>query len=738
LLPVKLRAFLLVFVVLSWADRLHAQATFDLTAIASPGDAAPVPPTLVRARFPSLGDGGQVAFSADGGVFLQSGDQQIVVAAYGDPAPGGGTFLSAGGSAPPSINAQGQTVFTGQVTPPGVNGIFLYSSGVTTRIVGEGDSAPGGGAFRSLTSPLLNDSGQVAFLSVRGAAGIFLFSQDGVARLVSVGDPAPGGGTFRSFSSLSLNSNGHVVFRGDVSGGAAGIFLVAGTTVTRIVTTSDPAAKGSLNDAGQVAYVLGQGAVGAYLFSQGQVTTLALAGDPAPGGGSFTSFDSPSVNAAGQTAFTGVLSTGISGVFLFSEGGVTSVMHPGDGSPDGDTFTYGETPAMNAQGQVAFTGRLLNSVGGVYLFSQGAIVRIAGQGDVVPRAPMFWEAFFPVINGAGTVVFTGELFPGVGALFDQNVNRLFGGGDPAPQGGAFTTFGIPPAVNDGGQLAFVGASSRSNTFDLFLSSNGALVRVAANGDSAPGGGMFTDFGSQLLSMDNSGRIAADAAVLAPGRSGLFLFSYSDPLALVQVGDAAPGGGTFDQIGPGSMNGAGQVVFQAIVTSPGRSGIFSWSGGSTSSVAQTGDAAPGGGTFVFDALNFDFAPSVNASGSVAFGAGLSTGGEGVFLFGDGAITTVARPGDPAPGGGSFTNAYTASLNDPGQVVFVATTPSVTGVFFLSGGTVTRIAATGDATPGGDTFTYAGDPTVNTLGEVAFDGGLASGSVGTFLAKPRSGS
>jgi hypothetical protein len=745
MMPRNLQVFpLAVLIAFSCAIRLDAQSTFQLTALTLPGDAAPLPPQLVRARFPSVGAGGFVAFEADGGVFLQTGGQQIVVAGYGDPAPGGGTFIDMRG-AHPTVNSQGQVVFAGTVTPSG-KAIFLYTSGAITTVVAVGDPAPGGGAFGFLASPVVNDAGQVAFIGrAMGVWGIFLFSQGGISRLASVGDPAPGGGNLACFvgssfcfgPSLSLNNNGHLVFAAGVSGGSPGIFLAAGTTpVSRIVTTSDSGAEGALNDAEQVAYVLTQGSVGVYLFAQGQTTTLAHAGDPAPGGGAFMSFDSPALNAAGQVAFVAGLSPGLSGVFLFSDGSLNSVARPGDTSPEGDTFTFVETAAISADGQLAFTGRLSNSFGGVYVFSQGMITRVAGQGDPVARNPTFWWALLPVIDGTGRVVFTGESFPGLGGLFDQDLNSILAAGDPAPDGGVFTSLFIPPAINDAGQILFGGQSSRRSTFDLFVNSGGTTSRAIANGDPAPGGGSFTDFGAYLLAIDNSGLIAFDGTVSAPGRSGLFQISSTGVSSVVQVGDAAPGGGAFEAIGPGSMNVNGQVAFQALLAAPGRSGIFLWSAGTTVAVAQTGDAAPGGGTLAFGPLNFDFAPSVNAAGQVAFGSGLSTGEEGVFLVANGATIAVARPGDAAPGGGIFTNVYTPSLNDSGQIAFAADTASSSGVFLLSSGALAKVASTGDGLPRGTgAFAWAGDPVLNNLGQIAFDGGLSTGGRGAFLAVPR---
>src|SRR5215510_4523872 len=89
------------------------------------------------------------------------------------------------------------------------------------------------------------------------------------------------------------------------------------------------------------------------------------------------------------------------------------------------------------------------------------------------------------------------------------------------------------------------------------------------------------------------------------------------------------------------------------------------------IAFLGDPAAGGGFFTND-----FEPyGINDRGDVLFVADLTTGGEGVFLERKGHTSALARSGDPAPGGGTFsggpaTGALSGvlSLNSPGDVAF----------------------------------------------------------------------
>ncbi len=155
------------------------------------------------------------------------------------------------------------------------------------------------------------------------------------------------------------------------------------------------------------------------------------------------------------------------------------------------------------------------------------------------------------------------------------------------------------------------------------------------------------------------------------------------------------------------------------------------------IAQTGDPAPGGGTFDFPAYASSwFAPSMNAMGEVAFGGPLLFGrfpSSGVFKFSDGRITSLVHPGDPAPGGETFDYADSASLNDAGQVAFYAFTETRDGVYLLSEGTPSAVALDGDPAPGGGTFVDADVPKLNAQTQVGFLGLRPQGN-GVFLATP----
>ena len=107
------------------------------------------------------------------------------------------------------------------------------------------------------------------------------------------GSPAPGGGTFSTLESASLNDNGAIAFVADVSGATA--------------------------------------SQGVFLVYKGAVTSALLQGSAVPGGGTFSAFDSVSLNDGGVVAFVADVSGGASGqgLFLINKSTVTAVVLQG-------------------------------------------------------------------------------------------------------------------------------------------------------------------------------------------------------------------------------------------------------------------------------------------------------------------------------------------------------------------------------------------------------------------------
>ena len=148
------------------------------------------------------------------------------------------------------------------------------------------------------------------------------------------------------------------------------------------------------------------------------------------------------------------------------------------------------------------------------------------------------------------------------------------------------------------------------------------------------------------------------------------------------------------------------------------------------LAKVGDPLPAGGTFVND---FE-GGAINANGDIAFGADVSSGGEGIFIRRGGQIVELARTGGAAPGGGTYSDAFFGAVaqNDQGDVVFDFALDPFSVPIGVNAGSYRMVNASQTVSaivipfvtpaPGG-AGTFQGvsfQPTINNRGDVAFGG------------------
>jgi hypothetical protein len=202
-------------------------------------------------------------------------------------------------------------------------------------------------------------------------------------------------------------------------------------------------------------------------------------------------------------------------------------------------------------------------------------------------------------------------------------------------------------------------------------------------------------------------------------------------AIARVGEAAPGGGTFDRFGQENLpvvapvNARGDVAFFARLSrGAADEGIFLRRGDRILTVAREGDRVPGIGRL--SGFGKHPTPALSDGGVVAFAAAVAGGKtvEGIFAWSAGRLRPVALTGNPAPG---MPSSVLAALDSPavnarGDIVFLATVrrgrESVDAIFVSVGGTLRKVVAQGDAAPAGGTFAAFGPPVINARGAVAF--------------------
>jgi hypothetical protein len=279
--------------------------------------------------------------------------------------------------------------------------------------------------------------------------------------------------------------------------------------------------------------------------------------------------------------------------------------------------------------------------------------------------------------------------------------------------------------------------------------------VAMLGQDAPGGGQFTtDF--EPSAINDSGAVAFTADVDTQGDEGVFLAQRGQISQLIRAGASAPGGFTFGpgELGRLGLNDAGDVAAGFSLTPfdptvlgvPGGVFRFAHNNSTPSAVAVPGSLAAGGGTFegtyVHLGLNnhADIVYNGLATGSaIASSTPPNYNGMSLALFEqnrDGTSTRVVGPGDPAPGGHVFDDAWNGSINNSGDIAFSGhvagdactdiSVPFACGdsLYLRAGssGVIRSIAHQGDPAPRGGTFAVAFGGLVNSTGQVAFVGGL----------------
>src|SRR5215472_16739799 len=331
-------------------------------------------------------------------------------------------------------------------------------------------------------------------------------------------------------------------------------------------------------------------------------------------------------------------------------------------------------------------------------------------------------------------------------------------GVAAPGGGRFDRFDVtsqPVAapVNAHGQVAFYATVLRAPAREgIFLAEGGHVTKVAAFGDSLPGGGTLAEFGAHPLPSLNSAGHVAFGAQVAGGRAteGVFLAGAQGLRAIALAGDDAPGipggvlvgfdapalndndelafvasvragrdlldvlyywngrrlqrlvaerellriGGTMDQIGDPALNNSGVVAFPAaIFKGPALGGIFVAGARPLRPLVRAGDQAPDGAMI----LRFSERVAIDEAGEIAFGAHLGQNGstrEAVLRTETEGLAEIATDGAPAPGGGRYAGFGPWPTVGPGGVTaFIAALdggPGPLAAFAGALGDVQRVA------------------------------------------------
>lgn len=216
-------------------------------------------------------------------------------------------------------------------------------------------------------------------------------------------------------------------------------------------------------------------------------------------------------------------------------------------------------------------------------------------------------------------------------------------------------------------------------------------------------GQFSDFSVPAI---NDGGTVAFGANLRAGGQGIYTGIGGSLTTIADTSGPFSGFGNISgQLFLG-INTSGTVAFYAELDGGGN-GIFSYNGGVITTIADTS------GPF----SNIGLGPVINANGTIAFTAELDSGDQGIFTS-DGTTTTTVLL-DSTSG---LTNFFDfMSINDDGTIAFIANSGGEQGVFTTDGTTTELIADTsGGFAPG-----FIGAPSINNGGTVAFGARLDGG-------------
>jgi hypothetical protein len=487
-----------------------------------------------------------------------------------------------------------------------------YAAGFRTVTL-SGQPAPGTSVdtdFAFVSTPVLNDAGQTAFLAflagdditIDNNHGIWL-DTSGVLELVArAGNQAPGmpdGVNFGSFVGYPyvLNDTGTISFSASLSTFHSGIWSGRVGTLAPLAVSGDVA----VGTSGGVTY---QFVVGRVLNNMGQAA--------------FSSF----------LVGPGITPDNYRGIWSEKSSGLTLVARTGNqapGVPVGARFDSLGNPVLNDVGHVAFWGGLRGTVStanenGIWADGPGGLALVAREGDPAPGTPrgvvfggdvsVFSE---PVINNTGQTAFVAGLI-GIGVTSSNDLGIWSQGsgilalvartGSHAPDTANGVNFGSfrDPVLNNEGQTVFEGSLvgtgvDDTNDAGIWLEQFGALKLIARKGSHAPGTPEGVTFGTYIPflfpALNDAGQVAfrafvTDGEIETPTEDGIWATDRTGALQLiVRKGDmleVAPGDfRTIDGLGfqgesgnsdgrPSGLNNLGQIAFLANFTD-GTSGVF---------------------------------------------------------------------------------------------------------------------------------------------------------------------
>ncbi|HJQ82426.1 MAG TPA: choice-of-anchor tandem repeat NxxGxxAF-containing protein, partial [Candidatus Binatia bacterium] len=622
--------------------------------------------------------------------------------------------------------------------------------GAFQRIVDAGAAAPGGGRLAGLGDGVaVGANEQVAFTAVLddGTTGIFLADGDGTIREVTrTGAPSPAVGTFSGLRLIGLSTSGRVGFRASTSNGPDGLFYWDGTALGKLAVV------GEASPAGGIFTSVGFGAMnggdtwtfraavssgprrGVFRASTAtflpSITAVALEGDPAPGGGTFSDFPTslvPAINTPGWAAFRATIADGPfpSGVFVaLGDGTLAKVAAVGEPTSAGPLVRLRDV-ALADDGGVIVRATLTRGAPGLFRARGGSVEALAILGDPTDVGGGFRFSDARVGATADAAVFLGTR-EGIFQTAGDAIRTVALLGETTPLQGEWTGFDPPVA---GGARTVFGAGIQGGRAGEAVVTIGRRrpVVLAKTGDRVGGSFKLVDvFADPLDDLARAavapGGVAFQAALTGGTASGIVFWNGGRLRAVARQGQSAPGGGSFREFGTPALGPGAQVAFIAL-GGEGTAVYRGKAGGRTRLVAAAGRDT---GTRLRGVFR-GFGSVAAGAGGVAFHATLDQPREGLFIARGRCTMALAGSAESEPGGGRFRTFGTPAFARR-TIVFRSTLVGGVGPSALYrvvpprgctqvAPTVETIATAGTPSPAGATFLGFGTPATNARGDIA---------------------
>lgn len=446
---------------------------------------------------------------------------------------------------------------------------------------------------------------------------------------------------------------------------------------------------------------------------------IVRSGDPVPFvGGQFAQFgvtESTDLNNEGAIAFGAVLSgtpggaLQDQGIFLANENGVISpILVEGNAVPEGGNFDrfqtffrfvgatdFGEVE-LNDAGEVAFWGGLRNTAAREAIFLwDGTLHELTREGDLLEGvAPVLDVQSKLELNELGQVAYRANLGAiGEDVILLQSTTALeaVASKNPILSGTGFRSLGTPD-LNNLGQTAldgdyhldtssFLGPFGGTTARSIRLVHDGSSVRIAREDTTSVPTGL-DQLGRPAL--NDLAEVAFRARRINPFLGeALFLHTGGVNVEIARQDNATPDGNHYyGAFGDPQLNNDAQVAFVASIHThpsdlgPIGEGLFLRSGFSTQEVARTGQATPGGATFLsirdfrLGGSGLAFVAEVDASA-----LGMRASELGLYVFAGGELLEIIQSGRPFEGE-TVASLELVGINDSLQVAYTLALPGST--------------------------------------------------------------